>query len=336
MRIQYLINRDENLFYEGMDQIFRKKTYSWDYWRLAQYRKRNIQNQEKGVVIFGAGTYGKLTCRSMLYANQKIDCFCDNDDRLWGTTYKDVPIYGLSYVRENFKDSIVVVSVAERYQAQIYHQLICAGVNEADILIPQEGYLFFQVDDQYFDLKELRPEPDGEYFVDAGCYDGKTSLQCKEWCNGNLKMVYAFEPGQKSYQECEKRLSRLGCEYELYNCAAWSSNTVLHFHEMKDEEYGSAICGNGDKYVQADNIDNRLAGRKATYIKYDVEGSEYEALKGSVATIRKYRPKLAISLYHKPEDVIEIPCFLESLGMEYRYYLRQYQTRMLETILYAI
>ena len=66
--------------------------------------------------------------------------------------------------------------------------------------------------------------------------------------------------------------------------------------------------------IEADSIDNKLNGRKATYIKMDVEGSELESLKGSSKTIRKYRPRLAISLYHKPEDVFEIPVFLEKAG----------------------
>ena len=73
-----------------------------------------------------------------------------------------------------------------------------------------------------------------------------------------------------------------------------------------------------------------------SYIKMDVEGSELEALKGSIETIKKYRPKLAISLYHKPEDVIEIPVFLEKLDLGYKYYLRHYQTRMEETVLYSV
>ena len=92
----------------------------------------------------------------------------------------------------------------------------------------------------------------------------------------------------------------------------------------------------GEVSIKADSIDNKLKGRKATYIKMDVEGSELEALKGSIETIKKYRPKLAISLYHKPEDVIEIPVFLEKLDLGYKYYLRHYQTRMEETVLYSV
>ena len=202
--------------------------------------------------------------------------------------------------------------------------------------MPPEGYLYCDRENQYFDLSELKPEPDGEYFVDAGCYDGMTSLQCDKWCNGNLKMIYAFEPSNKNYMECGDRLSQIGCAYELYECATWSEETTLRFHYLENAGFGSSIRGDGEICVKADSIDNKLKGRKATYIKYDVEGSELEALKGSINTILTYRPKLAISIYHKPEDVIDIPVFLEGLDLGYRYYLRQYQTRMEETTLYAI
>ncbi len=67
-----------------------------------------------------------------------------------------------------------------------------------------------------------------------------------------------------------------------------------------------------------------------------MEGSELETLKGAVNTIKKYRPKMAISLYHKAEDIIDLPLFLETLGMDYKYYIRHYQSRWCETTLYAL
>ena len=285
-RIQYLIYRNREMFYQSLDEVFQNIKDGYSSWRLNQYNARNIENQDKSIIIFGAGERGKLTCRSLLYANKKVCCLCDSNETLWGTAYKGIPVCSLFYARQHFKNSVVVVA-SIKYQLEMYHQLIHAGFKETDILMPPEGYLYCDRENQYFDLSELKPEPDGEYFVDAGCYDGMTSLQCDKWCNGNLKMIYAFEPSNKNYMECGDRLSQIGCAYELYECATWSEETTLRFHYLENAGFGSSIRGDGEICVKADSIDNKLKGRKATYIKYDVEGSELEALKGSINIQRR-------------------------------------------------
>jgi hypothetical protein len=69
----------------------------------------------------------------------------------------------------------------------------------------------------------------------------------------------------------------------------------------------------------------------------DIEGSEIEALKGAADTIRTKKPRLAISVYHKPEDIIEIPAFLKELTPDYKFYLRHdCLVNLTETILYAV
>lgn len=68
----------------------------------------------------------------------------------------------------------------------------------------------------------------------------------------------------------------------------------------------------------------------------DIEGSEMEALKGAENTIGKYKPRLAICVYHKPEDIIEIPLKILELNPEYKLYLRHYSYIHTETVLYAI
>lgn len=337
LRLQYLIKRDQEEFYAGLDRILsNSKGESWGCWRLNQYERRNVQNKGKNIVIFGAGAGGRLTYRSIKYINRKVDCFTDNNTQLWGMEWEGVPICNPADIYKKYKDSIIVIAVAGRqHQMDIYHQMIREGFRESDIFIPQEGYLFSHKANQYFDIQEVYPESEDNVFVDAGCYNGQTSLDYGKLCNGKLKIV-AFEPEHANYLECDKRLKSSGYEYELYERATWSSNTTLKFCSAEGEAYASRVRTDGTYSVLADSIDNILNGRKATYIKYDVEGSELESLRGSIKTIQKYRPKLAISLYHKPEDVIEIPDFLESLDLDYRYYLRHYQMRMQETILYAI
>lgn len=72
------------------------------------------------------------------------------------------------------------------------------------------------------------------------------------------------------------------------------------------------------------------------FVKMDIEGSELEALKGMSRTICACKPKLAICMYHKPEDMWEIPMYLKKLVPEYRLFVRHYSNSDLETVLYAV
>ncbi len=68
----------------------------------------------------------------------------------------------------------------------------------------------------------------------------------------------------------------------------------------------------------------------------DIEGSELRALQGSKMTIQKYMPKLAVSVYHNNEDLLEIYEFIKSLPIDYKIYLRHYNHSATDTILYAV
>lgn len=68
----------------------------------------------------------------------------------------------------------------------------------------------------------------------------------------------------------------------------------------------------------------------------DIEGAELSALQGASKLIQKHRPKLAICVYHKPEDLFEILEFIDSFGINYKYYFRHYTKGVSGTILYCI
>ena len=76
----------------------------------------------------------------------------------------------------------------------------------------------------------------------------------------------------------------------------------------------------------ADNIetvilDDFLHGERVTFIKMDIEGAELDALRGASRIIKEQKPKLAISIYHRLEDIIEIPKLIISLRPDYRLYV---------------
>ena len=69
-----------------------------------------------------------------------------------------------------------------------------------------------------------------------------------------------------------------------------------------------------------DNLDIDVKG--TLYIKMDIEGAEMDALYGAQDIIKKYHPYLAICLYHRKNDLVDIPLYVKSLYSNYRIYLR--------------
>ena len=67
----------------------------------------------------------------------------------------------------------------------------------------------------------------------------------------------------------------------------------------------------------------------------DIEGAETDALKGAENTLRKFKPRLAICLYHKPLDFKVIPEYLNSLNIGYKFYFNHYTMHTEESVLFC-
>jgi FkbM family methyltransferase len=84
-----------------------------------------------------------------------------------------------------------------------------------------------------------------------------------------------------------------------------------------------------------DDFVDRYQIQKVDFIKMDIEGSEPRALAGAERTIRRFRPVLAVAIYHSMDDFGDIPAWISSLGLPYDYYLGHYTIHAEETILFA-
>jgi hypothetical protein len=73
-----------------------------------------------------------------------------------------------------------------------------------------------------------------------------------------------------------------------------------------------------------------------TWLKMDIEGSEVSALQGSVRTISRYRPRLAICVYHLASDLWQIPRLVLNIDSRYAIYLRHYTEGVVETVMYFV
>ena len=68
----------------------------------------------------------------------------------------------------------------------------------------------------------------------------------------------------------------------------------------------------------------------------DIEGSEKKALIGARKHIESDKPNMMISIYHKIEDIIEIPRLLLEMNPEYRFAFGHYSIGSAsDTVLYV-
>lgn len=169
-----------------------------------------------------------------------------------------------------------------------------------------------------------------DVFLDGGAYVGDTILELIKYQGGD---ILAFEPDKQNLIRLLENCSvDILARLHVYPYALWSKDTVLYFNETGT--VGSAVSDKGDVEIKALALDAHECFGNVSVIKMDVEGGELEALYGMCNLIKKNKPRLAICIYHKIEDILEIPSFLANFG--YKFYLRQHAFSAEETVLYAI
>lgn len=88
--------------------------------------------------------------------------------------------------------------------------------------------------------------------------------------------------------------------------------------------------------VSIDDFVIRNGIQQIDFIKMDIEGAEQLALAGAINTIKNFKPKLAISIYHNMDDFVQIPIWINNLNLGYKLYLDHYTIHNEETVIYAI
>lgn len=156
--------------------------------------------------------------------------------------------------------------------------------------------------------------------ADLGAYTGDTIRALLSHAPA-LGQVWAMEPDRRSYAKlCAWGQSDPRLVLHAVEAGAWSERGIMYSSDAGGR--GSSLTASG-KPVAVEELDDLVGDAMLDYIKYDVEGAEYEALLGSARTIARCRPELLVSLYHRGEDLIRIPALLRRLCPGYRFYLRR-------------
>jgi len=181
-----------------------------------------------------------------------------------------------------------------------------------------------------------------DFVIDAGACWGDTSLYFA-YKSGPRGKVFSYEFIPSNLEIMRRNLDlnpELSDRVQIVERAVWSESNLPVCYQ--DNGPGSAVSFDNpmgaEEKVHTLMIDDLVVQNhipRVDFVKMDIEGAEVSALRGAVQILKKFKPKLAISVYHSLADFVEIPKFIHSLNLDYRFYLRHFSIHTEETILFA-
>jgi FkbM family methyltransferase len=174
----------------------------------------------------------------------------------------------------------------------------------------------FDVNDWHYYQKKHTEVSLGDIILDIGTAEGLFPLAVIDKC----EHIYMVEPSKNFYTCLQKTFSTYSNKTTFFNIAVGSEDGEISFDENALE--GMISKDNGNNTITINKIDTILDGKKITYLKADIEGFEQEMLKGASETIKRNKPKIAITTYHSENNPQEIVDLIKSYVPEYNYYYK--------------
>lgn len=323
---------------------------------LAGLRKlATLQKHHVNLILYGTRVTGRNIAIKLLGNGIDFYGFCGRRYSDFPNGLMGKPVVSPEWLVKNGRDMFVIVAASSTYgsREQILSYLRERRFPEGHIVTEHDVLMGKCITSQYFEFPKLYRR--GTAFVDAGCFDGETSMEFARWCENNYSKIYAFEPDPVNYERAGQRLRQSGLhDVELLEAGLSDGNAETDFYAMSDqdarilptsestEELRRYITGRivederrqKVRKVRTVSLDKVVGDEKVGFIKMDIEGAELSALHGAAHIIVRDRPLLAISVYHKAGDMPEIMDYCKQLVPDYRFWLRQYHA-LYETVLYA-
>jgi FkbM family methyltransferase len=172
--------------------------------------------------------------------------------------------------------------------------------------------------------------------IDGGAFTGDT-IQMVLARGLQVAAIAAFEPDPGNFQKLSQRVStslgQLG-DVLLLPCGLGRETAICRFAEGQGG--GSSLDSGGESFIQVVALDRVVPNFAPTFVKFDIEGAEPEALLGAAGLIARYHPAMAVCVYHKADHLWVIPRLIRQFMPECRLALRYHQFNGLDVVAYAI
>jgi len=175
-------------------------------------------------------------------------------------------------------------------------------------------------------------------FVDCGAYDGDSIRDFLAHRQNDFARIYAFEPDETNFRRLQSFVDRLppmvAEKIVIHKAGVGEARTRVAFNATGN--MSAAQSSKGASMVDVVSLDELIeSDNNPIFLKLDVEGAEWQALKGGQRLIERYEPTIAISIYHQPDDLWELPLYIARLNPRYKLFLRTQGEDGMDVICYA-
>ena len=294
-----------------------------------------LENPDATICILAGHT--SAIYRSIRNAGIKNTIICAPHFRHQFTKPLDVQSALLSrkFVIENKSRLKSIYNQNDLYTERALKEIMRQRLLDSYAFVEPKSMFEFDTEENYFVDRSLAPLTDIT-FIDCGAYNGDSTSAIRRQFGKQLKKVIAFEPFPNSYRQLSLHLSTPvygSVECVTINCGVGSKSATA-FIEINLDPAANALTERGEGVpVEVRTIDSfnfDILGDAV--LKLDVEGGELEALKGAKGFIQNHNPYIAICVYHKMEDILQLPEFIYSANKDYTFFLRG----GVHTVCYAI
>ena len=328
-----------------------------------------------GIFLYGAGSNGSWCLDYLKREGIKVLGFIDGSEELQGMTVDGLFVYSYNEYLNSFSNHVVLITAKHCadeifFQKKDENSYIIPfdtwfeNRHHDDYLKlsfkDEQSYKVLNVilecmrssdnsqiaqivePNQYFGVPNFFSfNTSKSVFVDLGACTGDTIERFLFSELGAVKKIYAFEPGKKQICALKTRSKRLIEEWalepdtiEIVEACVGLENKTVTFNNNSYSLVTKITESNGDIIKQV-TLDNYFQDKCVSLIKSDIEGSDYDALVGAEKLIKRCKPRLAISVYHKPDDLLRIYNLINDWNIGYKFTLRHHSSRLMDTVLYC-
>lgn len=240
--------------------------------------------------------------------------------------------YWLGAARD-VQDHIDELGLAYALLADDASREVFARISRFRLGLDMEYSSFVSPEPQYYNDLTLKVLAQKDIvFVDCGAFDGDSFRDFAQV--RTLGAAYLFEPEAGNFAKLVANTRGEDTMVRCFPLAVSDRHQMLSF--SGEGESATTAGGGGSVTVAAVSLDEVFPSARIDFLKLDIEGAEASALNGAKRLIERSRPVIAASLYHRQNDIWELPLLLKSLTVDYDIFVRQHMYNTFDSVLYGV